>query len=164
MTAPTTTLRRAGALLFLACAACRAPRLDDAYEPNDDLAHATPLVLDVPLIARANQGNPDVFVVDVPAAATLVFRAESLGLEECAGFSATGPDGTVLFRVAAGCDASHEPLVRAAGVESEHSDELFVLSLPVASGGLHYLTILEGAESDNLFDFSWDYRLTASVR
>jgi len=157
-------MTRPAALLLLALAACRAPRPDDAFEPNDDLEHATLLALDAPVAARANQGNPDVFAVDVLAGATLVFRAESLGLEECAGFTATGPDGTVLFRVAAGCDASREPLVRAAGVEVEHTDELFVLALPAVTGGLHYLTILEGAESDNLFDFSWDYRLTASVR
>lgn len=150
--------------LTLAAAACRNTRPDDAFEPNDTLAEATPLTVGEAVVARANQGDPDVFVVQVPADRRLHVRVESLGLEECAGFRLQGPGGELLYHLPEGCDFGRTPKVQAGGVTGTHTKELLELELTPTVAGAYAFTVLEGAQADNLFDFSWDYRLTVDLR
>jgi hypothetical protein len=155
-------------LLLTGCP--RGARPDDALEPNDDPARATPLALDTAVEARANQGNPDVFSVEAPAGRTLIFLAESRGLEVCPAFTVNGPGGEALFEdVHANCNRTAEEPRKAPGVEfhtrfgAGTSAEAYELRIPTAQPGRYLLTILEQGRADNLAPFSWDYRLTARV-
>ena len=64
---------------FLLLSSCN-KRPDNPLEPNDTPAQATELIVGVAIEARANQGNPDVFKIDVAENQTLTFELESLGL------------------------------------------------------------------------------------
>lgn len=149
----------------------RSARPDDALEPNDDPAQATPLPPGQPVEARANQGNPDVFAVDVPATGgTLVFLAEDRGLENCPAFTVTGPGPQALFEdVHSFCNRVAEEPRKAPGVEfhmrfGTGSDaESYELRIPASQPGRYLLTILEQGRVDNAAPFSWDYRLTARL-
>lgn len=148
----------------------RGARPDDALEPNDSPESATPLTPGQPVEARANQGNPDVFSVEAPEGRTLVFLAESRGLENCPAFTVTGPGGQALFEdVHSHCSRVAEEPRKAEGVEfhmrfgAGTSAEAYELRIPTAQPGRYLLTILEQGRADNVAAFSWDYRLTARV-
>jgi len=154
---------RLAALALPAVAACPGARPDDDLEPNDSFEQATRLTLGSPVEARANQDDPDVFVVTA-GGGLLGFYLDDRGLENCPVFQVhdaarvelvgqdpthnCGPDGT---RLAGGATF-------AAG-----ADGGYLISVPVAATADVYLTILEDSEADNLAPFSWDYRLTATV-
>ena len=59
-------------------------RKEDTFEPNDTFATATRLKAGAEIIASVFPNNPDVFSLDAPAGATIVFRLRSLGHEDCA--------------------------------------------------------------------------------
>lgn len=143
------------------------PRPDDLFEPNDTFATATPLEPGVPITASVAQSTTDVFAIEATAGQTVVFRIESLDFEVCPLFSATGPDGTVLYEEPlTRCRRFDpvEPTVQVGGSSlTIIRDEAFELRVPAASDGPYFITILEGGEADNIFDFNWAYRLTATV-
>lgn len=143
-------------------------RSDDALEPNDDTAHATPLTAGQSVKGRANQGNADVFSLQAAEGNRLVFRLESLGLEDCPAFTVTGPDGQVLYRDQTyRCHNGHQgqPAERVAGAEvtRTQSPSGYEVRAPAARAGTHFLTIHEQGEADNVAPYSWDYQLTAQL-
>ena len=79
-------------------AGCRSLRPDDDLEPNDDFATSTAMTPGEPVTARANEGNPDVFSIEAAQGQTIIFRLESLGLEDCAAFTVTGPGEKILYQ------------------------------------------------------------------
>lgn len=158
------------ALLLLVTGCPQGNRPDDALEPNDDASQATPLTPGQPIEARANQDNPDVFSLEVPAAGTIVFRVESRGLENCPAFTASAPDGTVLYEdrhefcKRRAVEAQKAPGVEMLLLDVQGSDiGAYELRAPASQPGRYLLTILEQGRVDNLLPFSWDYRLTARV-
>ena len=146
-------------------AGCRTTRSEDALEPNDDAQAATVLVAGQAVEGRANQGNLDVFAVDAAADQTILFRLESLGLEDCAKFTVTDPDGRTLYRDSGfTCERGPEPEVQAEGVTFTRVEGFgYELRIPAATAGTYLLTIDERGQADNIFAFSWDYRVTATV-
>ncbi len=157
------------ALLVVTAGLCLGgcPRPDDLFEPNDTTATATPLEPGVPITASVAQSTSDVFAIEVMAGQTVLFRIESLDFEVCPLFSAIGPDGTILYE---------EPLTRCRSfdviepnVQVEGSsltiipDEAFELRIPAATNGRYFITIFEGGEADNIFNYNWAYRLTATL-
>lgn len=156
------------ALLMAGCP--RGARRDDALEPNDDASQATPLTPGQPIEGRANQDNPDVFSLEAPEGRTIIFRAESRGLENCPAFTATGPDGALLYEDRHRfCNRGPDDAVKAPGVELQLLDVqgyqigTYELRVPALQAGRYLLTIVEQGRVDNLAPFSWDYRLTARV-
>ncbi len=153
----------AGCLLL---AACPGPRDDDALEPNDTFAEATRLTLGVPVEGRANQDNPDVFVVAAGPAATLRFTLDDRGLENCPVFRVHDPAKTELVGQDPASDCGVSPadtrFAHGASIE-ERSDGGYVITVPAEAEGDYFLTIIEDSEADNTAPFSWDYRLTATV-
>lgn len=154
-------------LLPLLWAGCTHTRPDDALEPNNTGEQATPLTPGTPVQGRANQGNPDVFALEVPAGkAAVVFRLESLGLEDCAAFTITGPGAQVLYDDGRfrNCQRPASPPVAVAGARLSSlggGAQGYELRAPATQAGRYFLTILEQGQADNSFLFSWDYRLTA---
>ena len=144
------------------------PRLDDGLEPNDTIASATVLTAGVPLTARVLQSTNDVFSIEASAGDTVLFRMESLGSAEvCPLFTVTGPDGTILYR---------EPVTLCRGfgtIDPEiqvNGSSLtivpgiaFELRVPADMSGPYFIAIYEGAQADNIFAFSWDYQITATL-
>ncbi|MBN1208680.1 MAG: hypothetical protein JXB05_27715 [Myxococcaceae bacterium] len=156
------------ALLVAACP--RGARPDDALEPNDDASQATPLTPGQPVEGRANQDNPDVFSLEAPEGRTIVFQVDSLGLENCPAFTVAGPDGALLYEDRHHfCNRGPADAVKAPGVEflllnvQGHEIGGYELRVPAQQTGRYLLTILEQGRVDNLFPFSWDYRLTPRV-
>lgn len=143
------------------------PRPDDGFEPNDTLATATMLELGVPITASVAQSTYDVFVVEAMAGQMILFRIESLEFEVCPLFTATGPDGAILYEEPdTRCRRfdTIEPAVQVEGASlTIIQDEAFELRIPTATDGNYYITIFEGGEVDNIFDYNWSYRLTATV-
>lgn len=143
------------------------PRPDDALEPNNTIASATPLTAGVPVTARVLQSTNDVFSIEASAGQVVLFRMESLGPEVCPLFTATGPDGTVLYQEPATLCRGFgtvEPETQVAGSSLTIVPNLaFELRVPVDTSGLYFITITEGSQADNIFRFSWDYRLTATL-
>ncbi len=140
-------------------------RPDDALEPNDTPAQATAITVGVSIEARANQSNPDVFKIDVAENQTLTFELESLGLEECPKFILTGPNG-VLYADAlpTSCHRMVSPDIHEEDVDFEVIERFgYRLRTKAKVAGIYYLTIIEGSQADNIFPFSWDYRLKAIV-
>ncbi len=157
-------------LLLVATGCPRGARPDDALEPNDTAAQATPLVLEQTIEARANQGNPDVYALEASGAGTLVFRMDSLGLEDCSAFTLTAPDGATLYEDRHRfCNRVAQEALRAPGVELQLHDVrgykigAYVLRVPMGPPGRYLLTIVEQGRVDNALAFSWDYRVTARV-
>jgi hypothetical protein len=153
--------------LFLMAGCVGGARPDDALEPNDDLPQATVLTLGQPVEGRANQGDPDMFSIELPAGGTLVFHLEHRGLENCPSFAVTGPDGQLLHDDGRfPCANRPPPQVRAPGVELEfiggHAKD-YALRVPVGQAGRYVLSIHEQGATDNHAPFSWDYRLTAHL-
>lgn len=144
---------------------CVGPRPDDALEPNDDLASATPLVLGEYVDGRANQDNPDVFSVEVPAGETLYFALKDRGLEDCAGFVVQTSETDILYEdTYQSC--SHTSLdVPVTNGAARTDIEGFGYEIEIAStvAGTYFLTVLEHGEADNVAPFSWDYSIRASL-
>jgi hypothetical protein len=147
-------------------------RSEDSFEPNDTFDRATLLTADQPVQARANQGNLDIFSFQVADAGTrLLFRLESLGLEDCPAFTVTAPDAQVLyrdetFRCSGGRNSKHQPAERVEGATltlTSSPGPAYELRVPAARAGTHFLTIDEQGEADNMFPLGWDYRLTATI-
>jgi glycine cleavage system aminomethyltransferase T len=141
-------------------------RPDDTLEPNDDLAHAIVLSAGQVVTARANQWNADVFVFSSEEGRTIVFSMQSLGGEDCAAFTVTGPEGEVLYQDSGSfCSSKGEyPAVKAEGVEFKAvEDSGYEIIVPTSTAGNYYLRIYEQGQADNIFPFSWDYRLMATI-
>lgn len=141
------------------------PRPEDSLEPNDSPSTATRLMLGVPTQGRVIQGNRDVFVVAAGPNVTLVFEMTSLGEEEedCVAFSLIAPDGTTLYedhRLYCRAGVELPTQVDGAGLTQEEGIG-YELSAPAAAAGDYVLTLTELGEVDNLFDYSWQYRITA---
>jgi len=156
------------AMLWMGCPRLLA-RSDDSFEPNDDLAHASPLTAGQAVTGRANQGNADVFSLqEVPAGKRILFRLESLGLENCPAFTVTGPGDQVLYRddsyrCSRGRDSRPQPAQSVEGAALAVVQTGYELRVPAATAGTYFLTINEQGEADNMFPLGWDYRLTAEL-
>ncbi|HYV46724.1 MAG TPA: hypothetical protein VFA20_17790 [Myxococcaceae bacterium] len=168
-------LRKLAPVLLALTTACSCSHLlarpEDALEPNDDLAHATPLTAGQAVQGRANQGNADVFSLQVPEAGKrLLFRLENRGLENCPAFTVTGPDRRQVlyrddwFRCHAVRGSRPQPAERVEGAAlSPTAGSGYELRVPAAAAGPYFLTISEQGEADNLFPLGWDYQLTAEL-
>ncbi len=148
------------------------PRVpEDALEPNDAPEQATSLSLDTPLTARAVQGNADVFAIDLEIVggttlARLQFEFENLGGDdECATFTVTAPDGSTLYRdTNPFCSRAFYEVDQVPSATLEiRPDEGYTLTVPAESSGRYLLTVNERGQVDNVFDFFWDYRVTATL-
>lgn len=151
-----------GATTFLV--GCRFPRDDDQWEPNNDIATATTLPLATSLSGRANEGDPDVFRIDVVTTSALSIVVEDRGLEELPSFTLTGPDGQDHYRD--GTFNSHrrpQPEHAADGTSLHVAEGTYTLRVDNAAPGSWYLTIREMGAADNALLFSWDYQITATV-
>lgn len=157
---------RSGLLLglTLATAACL-PRPDDRLEPNDSRGEAVTLQPGVAVEARANQGDPDVFKVAAGRGRTLNFELQSLGLEDCPAFRLEGPGGRVLYADGrARCRRMGKPAVQQPQVTFEIVAGFgYRLRALTPAAGDYYFTVIEGSDADNIFSYSWDYRLTVSI-
>ncbi|UCH50729.1 MAG: hypothetical protein JSV54_06850, partial [Chloroflexota bacterium] len=97
---------------------------------------------------------------------TIVFSMQSLGGEDCAAFTVSGPNGEILYRDSGSfCSSKGDyPAVKAEGVEFRMVEEFgYEISVPANVAGAYYLQIYERSQADNIFPFSWDYRLTATI-
>jgi len=156
------------AVLWMGCPRVLA-RSDDSFEPNDDLAHASSLTAGQTVKGRANQGNADVFSLQgVPAGSRILFRLESLGLENCPAFTVTGPGDQVLYRddtyrCSKGRNSKPQPAQSVEGAALTVVQTGYELRVPAATAGTHFLTIDEQGEADNMFPLGWDYQLTAQL-
>jgi len=142
-------------------------RPDDTLEPNDDLEHATIITAGQAVTARANQWNADVFVFNSEGKGTIVFSMQSLGGEDCAAFTVTGPDSEILYQDSGRfCSSKGDyPAVKAKGVELIGVEDFgYEINVPANKAGAYYLQIYERSQADNIFPFSWDYRLTATIK
>ncbi len=158
------TRRLALPLATLLLTGCVHARDDDALEPNDDFAEATRLSPGDAIEGRANQGNPDVFVVAAGPDQSLVFALADLQYENCPAFRVHGPDGRELLGQdpSSNCSVPASETRQEPGVvlrELENGDR--EIEIPAAVEGDYFLTIIEGSEADNIAPFSWDYRVTA---
>lgn len=153
------------AVVPLVVGVCGCPRVDDALEPNDTAQTASPLVLGEPLTARVVQGSPDVFAIAVGPGETLIFTLESLGEEECAAFTVTGPSDVLLYADQAGlCSLLGEEEFQVDGASlTPLADFGYELRVPAEIAGDYFLTIVELGQADNIFTFSWHYRLTVNL-
>ena len=157
-----TTLSSLLGLVLLA--GCPGPREDDALEPNDNFEQATRIELGEAVEGRANQDNPDVFVVAVEAGVSLEFSLEDRGLENCPSFQVHDPNELELLGQDPSSDCLPDETRTVEGASFEETGEggyRIVVSAELA--GDYYLTIIEGSEADNIAPFGWDYRLTASL-
>jgi len=143
------------------------PRPDDAFEPNDTIATATVLTLDEALVGVASQFNNDVFSVEVSAGDALLFKVESLDHDVCPLFTLSAPDETVLYAEPSVFCRNFEEVVPETQVGDASltilPDQAFEIRVTAEQDGPYYLTIFEGSHADNLFTFSWNYQITASV-
>ena len=161
-----------GALLMLALiAGCPLRPADDALEPNDTAEQATPISLGQTVSARAVQNNPDLFSVIVPPATpstptgSLEFVIEPRGGVDCPSFVVTGPDGTLLYQdTNYYCGRQYSPPVTVDGASLTIQPGIaYRVRVPVTTPGAYLLTINERGEVDNVFDYYWDYQLTANL-
>lgn len=165
------TSRRLGMICLLTIASTFSlggcPRPDDGFEPNDTIASATVLTAGVPVTARVLQSTNDVFSIEASAGETVLFRMESLAPEVCPLFTATGPDGTILYKEPETYCRDFrtiEPEIQVDGSSlTIVRDVAFELRVPAAISGPYFITIFEGGHADNVFTYSWDYRLTATL-
>jgi hypothetical protein len=121
----------------------------------------------VPVSARVSQISDDVFSIEATAGQTILFRVESLNFEVCPLFAVIGPGETVLYQEPDTLCRDFEriePLIQVEGAFlTIIPDEAFELQVPAETDGVYFIIISEGAQADNLFTFSWEYRLTAIV-
>lgn len=154
-----------GFCVVLAIAGCKKARPDDALEPNNNFQSATVLTAGQTLTGRANQGNVDVFAFKSEARRLIVFSLQSIGMEDCAAFTVTAPDGGILYQDSDSfCDKTRERAVRAAGVRfAKVKDFGYEIRVPAETAGTYFLSINERGRADNIYPFSWDYRIKADV-
>jgi hypothetical protein len=150
------------ACLVLASAGCRK---DDALEPNDTYETATLLQSGNEALATAYQNNPDVFSIEVPAGGTLVFKLSSRGHEDCPEFVVLGPKEDTLYQDEEGlCTDPWKAKVQKPGVSASGGRGAgYEFRISAKEAGKYYLRIQERRQADNLFGYSWDYSLTASL-
>ncbi len=155
------------ALLALPMCGCpRFPRPEDSLEPNDTTETATALEVGVPVTARVVPGNLDIFKIAAGPGEMLVFALESQGEEDCAAFTVTGPDEAELFadqHLFCGDRDFDAPITAEGAVLDTGTEGRYMLSVPAEVAGDYFLTIKELGQVDNIFDFSWLYRLTATT-
>ena len=155
--------------MALGCDGC--PRPEDDLEPNDTLDEATRLEHAVPVEGRVVQDNADVFAFESDTQYidqwTLVPRMHGMD-ENCVTFTMHAPDRTLLFeesffecpgRTVGDADSQNGVTLR---VRADGAYDLYVDVAVVGQRGDYYLTLIELAQSDNAFAFSWDYELTAT--
>ena len=155
---------------MLVLVACTVPqRRDDVYEPNDSIAQATLIDPGQALELRANEGNPDVFAVDVPTCERFDLVLVSRGLEDCATLRLEGPEGEVLYQDAVVDCVRSAPLHRGPGVTFETSRErtqagrtTYVLSVLQPPPGRYHLTVRERGRP-GAARYSWDYSLRVRI-
>jgi hypothetical protein len=155
------------AALVLVLAGCRSAcaRDDDGLEDNDTFQQATKLEVDKPIDGRANEDDPDVFVVDAPEGKTLTFALTSRGLEEgyadfCLFY---GDEQALLFDGSRWHDCAPEGTQRATDIATVTQDGRdFVVA--THRPGRYFLSIIQGGEADNQLPFSWDYTIVAHIQ
>ena len=161
-----TTLPALTALIMglTACHGC--PRSEDALEPNDTRETATRLQVGIPVEGRAVEHNPDVFVVTVPAGSTsLMFDLDSRSDDEpCATFRVIHPSGRALWEEDEGSCPHGRPQRVGEVTLTIPREGSYRITVPIDAPGDYSLRIDEQGQADNLFSFSWDYRLTALIR
>lgn len=153
-----------GFLLPMCMGGC--PRPEDALEPNDTPETATRLVVGEPAEARVVQYNADVFAVAAGPDETLVFTLENLGEEDCAAFEVTSPDGDTLYADTNGfCGRlGFYPMPGPGGELDRLPDDAgYILTISAEQEGDYFLTLTELGRADNIFDYSWLYRVTAET-
>ncbi len=155
-----------GLLALPMCGCPRFPRPEDNLEPNNTTETATELEAGGPVDARVVQGNLDVFKVTAGPGEVLIFTLESQGEEDCAAFTVTGPDENELYAdqhfFCGGRDFDAPVAVEGASLDMS-AEGIYVLSVPANVAGDYFLSIKELGQVDNIFDFSWLYRLTATT-
>lgn len=141
------------------------PRPDDALEPNDTAETATRLTMGEPIEARVIQDNPDVFVVAAGPGQTLIFDLVSLGEEDCNSFKVVGPGGLTKYE-----DENHFcgrvgelPIVQPGGKLELLGEGAYRLTIHADAEGDYFLYVWERGHADNIFTYSWHYRLTVSA-
>ncbi len=152
--------------LLLALAGCRSAcmRDDDSLEANDWLDEATPMRLGEPIEARANEGDPDAFVVEVPAGRTLVWEATHRGKENNAGFDLYGPGFARIEWERADAGAFAGATFEGVTNPDKHWQyATYRFRVTPTREGRYYMIITEHGQADNMLPFSWDYRLTATL-
>ncbi len=154
-------------VVLLPCSMGGCPRPEDSLEPNDTPETATPLTLGQAVDGRVVQDNDDVFSVVSGPDQILLFTMQSLGEEEaeCAAFTVTSPTGTVLYQdenTFCGRQGSQPTQVSGATLEDVQGFG-FMLRVPAQEQGAYYLTVRELGHVDNVFTYSWRYRLVATV-
>jgi len=141
-------------------------RPDDTLEPNDDFEHATILTAGQAVTARANQWNADVFVFNSKGKEKIVFTIQSIGGEDCGAFTVTEPNGEILYQDSGRfCSSKGDyPAVKAEGVEFRVVEDFgYEINVQAYIAGAYHIQIYERSQVDNIFAFSWDYRLTATT-
>lgn len=143
------------------------PREDDKLEPNDTKKQATLIHIGKPIKARANQRNPDFFKIHVKQGKLLQFELKSLGLEDCPKFRLIDPNNRILYsdkRLYA-CGRMQGPGTELEGTRFEVISGFgYKLQTKIEHFGFYYLIVTEGGHADNIFPYSWDYELKATVK
>jgi hypothetical protein len=162
-----TTTRRLSALAILGLTligGCPPPA--DAPEPNDSAPPATPPPPRVAVEAPPLQGNPHAFPIPLAAGGVLHFAAQTLDVEEesCAAFAVLAPDGTILYDDnLTSCSRGLAEPTQVDGASLAHQPGAgYDLRVPAAQAGTYVLTVRVLGYADNLFTYSWHYRLTAT--
>ena len=153
----------AAAAVLASMAGC--PRPEDILEPNNTPDTATRLMPGVPVEGRVIQGNPDIFVITGSGNQTLVFSLESLGEENCNSLRVVGPGDQTLYEdTNQFCGRVGAVSVVQQGGMLELLGEDVRLTIRADAPGDYFLYLYERGEADNILDFSWRYRLTATMQ
>jgi hypothetical protein len=122
-------MRSLSILAFVALTACGAS--EDSLEPNDDVAHATPLPLGSTREAIVILGNDDFYATTSSAAATLRWHLVPTGHEREARIGLVGKDGALPeLTLNPACNSPDAPLPRVICAD----DGSFDLDAAVAAG------------------------------
>ena len=119
----------------------------------------------VPVDANAVQDSPDVFAFSAGPGQTIVFTLEDRGEDDCAAFTVAAPDGSALYQDTnrfCGRDFSTPITAPGASLQSPPGGG-YILRIPAAMQGRYLLTVDERGQADNVIDFRWLYRLTATI-
>ncbi|MCK5358509.1 MAG: hypothetical protein KAJ48_08955 [Elusimicrobiales bacterium] len=155
-----------GFCAILIISGCKKTRSDDALEPNDTFQLATELTAGKVLAGRAKQENIDIFSFKCEAMREIVFSLQSIGLEDCAEFTVTGPGGDILYQDEGSfCDSPRELAMRVNGVKLEEIKNFgYKIYVPAKKSGKYFLSISERGRPDNIYPFSWDYKIKAEFK
>lgn len=161
-----------GGLMLLALTAGCPRVVDDGLEENDTRDQATAIEFGQPIEARGVQSDDDVFVLsisptdlDTPGVGrTLQLTFETLGGEVCPAFTLVGPGDQILYADQQPyCRSIADDPVAVPGASLTQTDTGFLLVAPVTDAGAYYITVRELGHADNIFDYIWQYRLTATL-